>query len=73
MKELIAEEGLSFEDITGQPYDETRTDCEASIIGQPSGLLMVAEVVKPLIRQRTGRSSRILQAAVVLVTGPGGL
>lgn len=65
--EEFAELGFITENPIGQPYNETRTDCEASIAGESSENLVVVEVAKPLVRHRDGDSTRILQKAVVFV------
>ena len=60
--------GLMYYDPSGENYDETRTDCEASIAGESTENLKIVEVIKPIIRicMKDG-SSRILQRAVVIV------
>src|SRR5260370_24884513 len=63
MKDAFAEEGfppgdasggqsricLAYEDVTGQPFKETRTDLEATISGSGTDRLAVVEVIKPII------------------------
>jgi hypothetical protein len=58
---------LSYHDPTGEPYDETRTDCEASIAGESAENLRVVEVIKPVIRLQHGTTNLIVQRAVVVV------
>ena len=66
--EEFSELGYVSENPMGQPYSETRTDCEASIAGESLENLVIVEVVKPLVRARLdGSSTRILQRAVVVV------
>lgn len=61
--------GYRYESPLGEAYDETRTDCEASIAGEVTGQLVINEVIKPLIRYQQAGSSTIVQRAVVIV-GP---
>lgn len=69
IKEEILASGYSVESLLGQRYDETRTDCEASIAGGSTENLTITDVVKPLIRYRDEMESRIVQRAVVIVQG----
>jgi hypothetical protein len=60
--------GLTYQDPTGEPYDETRTDCEASIAGGSAENLRIVETIKPIIRLQHGAVSLIVQRAVVVVS-----
>jgi hypothetical protein len=62
----IAEVRLTYHDPTGEPYDETRTDCDASIAGSSLDNLRIVETIKPIIRLQSGSSNVILQRAVVI-------
>ena len=57
---------LTYHSPIGESYNETRTDCEASIAGNSCENLIITEVVKPIIRIRFRQSSIILQKAVVI-------
>lgn len=59
--------GLSYYDPTGEAYDETRTDCEASISGDSEENLFIKETLKPIIRQEEDGFIKIIQRAVVIV------
>ncbi len=67
IKEQFEAWGYSLENPSGQPYDETRTDCDASIAGESTENLVITDVIKPLIRYRDGMGSIIVQRAVVVV------
>jgi hypothetical protein len=41
--------GLSYHNPIGEPYKETRTDCEATLSGVSSENLVIIEVIKPII------------------------
>jgi hypothetical protein len=69
MKDAIAAEGLFYEDPLGQPFRETRTDLEASISGTTTENLIVAEVIKPIIRCGPSELSRVVQKGIVVVEG----
>jgi len=51
----------------GEKYDETRTDCEASIAGSSTENLIITEVIKPIIRVKKDNFTVIAQKAVVIV------
>lgn len=59
--------GLEYENPMGQAYDYTRTDCEASIIGESDEQLEIIEVLKPIIRLKQGGLNQLVQKAVVIV------
>ena len=59
--------GLSYQDPTGEAYNETRTDCEASISGESSEGLYIAETLKPIIRLHEDGFHKIIQRAIVIV------
>ncbi len=67
IKEGFAEEGLFYENPMGQPFNETRTDLDASISGESTENLVVAEVVKPIIRLGRAEFSRVVQKGIVVV------
>ncbi len=59
--------GFSWHDPAGESYDETRTDCEASLVGDATGALVITETIKPLIRHNHEGFPKIIQRAVVVV------
>ncbi|RMG20591.1 MAG: hypothetical protein D6730_19445 [Bacteroidetes bacterium] len=67
IRRYLKEMGLSYHSPLGEPYDETRTDCEATIVGESAENLRVTEVIKPLVRVEMNGLSHILQRAVVIV------
>lgn len=61
--------GLHYLDPIGEPYNETRTDCEATISGRSTKNLVISEVIKPIVYQKDQNTNQILQKAVVIVNG----
>ena len=61
--------GLYYQDPIGEPYSETRTDCDATISGRGGNKLTITEVIKPLVFEKQGDMNQILQKAVVIVNG----
>jgi len=59
--------GLTYHNPLGEPYSETRTDCDASISGESTENLAIIEVIKPIIRLKQGGFNQIVQKAVVVV------
>jgi len=64
---LRENEGLHVQDPLGEPFDESRTDCEATIIGGEYTELVIIEVIKPIIYLYIGRSQIIIQKGIVIV------
>ncbi len=63
----LEEEGYICKDPMGEAYNETRTDCEATIIGKVSNTLMITQVIKPVIYKRENNELTLLQKGVVMV------
>lgn len=68
MKQTLQDLGYSYHDPIGESYDETRTDCDASISGVETENLVIKEVIKPIIREG-GNFGRIVQQGIVIVAG----
>ena len=60
-------QGLTFHNPIGEPYNETRSDCEANISGDSRENLQIIEVLKPIIYFKYGNTKTIVQRAVVIV------
>ncbi|GAB4420280.1 MAG: hypothetical protein OHK0039_33720 [Bacteroidia bacterium] len=69
MRRALGELGIGYHSPLGEAYDETRTDCEASIAGTSAHNLRIREVIKPLVYLQEGDWRRILQRALVVVSG----
>jgi hypothetical protein len=63
---IFEEDGYIIQDPTGEPYSETRTDCEASISGRMGSKMKITRTIKPIIYQRKDGSMQLLQKAVVI-------
>ena len=60
--------GFSYRNPLGEAYNETRTDCDASIAGGSAENLVITEVIKPIVwLSLNGQPSSIVQQAVVVV------
>lgn len=62
-----ADVGFTYHDPIGEQYNETRLDLEASIAGNSTENLIVTEVIKPIIRYKSGGSTLIARKGVVVV------
>ncbi len=67
MKSVLEEAGLLLLNPIGEPYRETRTDLEASIIGSGQGSLVIQDVIKPILYANRDQGSSLLQKGVVIV------
>ena len=63
--------GLSYHNPLGESYNDTRTDCEATISGEGVDNLEIIEVIKPIIFYTYQEDEKIkkiiVQPAVVIV------
>ncbi len=65
--ELLEKDGgLVYYNPIGEPYNETRTDIEASIAGSSPDNLIITEVIKPIVRYRKGGITLIARKRVVV-------
>lgn len=62
-----SEIGLTYHNPLGEVYNETRLDVEASIAGNSTENLEIKEVIKPIIRQKSGGITLIARKGVVVV------
>jgi hypothetical protein len=67
IKDAMEAEGLFYENPIGQPFNETRTDLEATISGTVIDNLRVVQVFKPIIREGKRDFSRVSQKGIVIV------
>jgi hypothetical protein len=58
---------ITYHNPIGEKYSETRTDCEANIVGELKNNMVIADVIKPVIFNAAQGSPVIVQKAVVLV------
>ena len=65
--DLFEEEGYIIQDPTGESYNESRTDCEASISGRMGSKMKVTRTIKPIIYQKKQEGVQLLQKAVIIV------
>ena len=62
-----SEIGFTYHNPIGESYNETRLDLEASIAGNSTDNLVIKEVIKPIIRYKSGGSTLIARKGVVVV------
>lgn len=67
IREAIEDQGLTFEDPQGQPFNQTRADLEATISGEGTEDLYVIDVIKPIIRVNISGISQVVQKGIVVV------
>lgn len=66
IKNYFEEMGYFVSNPIGEPYSETRTDCEASIAGTSTENLYIQEVIKPIVRYVSQNGSQIVQKGIVI-------
>ena len=63
----LEDDGFICKNPLGEKYNETRTDCEASIVGEASENMLITQVLKPLIYKKSNDEVSLIQKAVVIV------
>ncbi|MCK9404100.1 MAG: hypothetical protein M0Q26_11945 [Chitinophagaceae bacterium] len=64
---LTENQGLVYYNPIGESFDETRTDCEATISGGSHENLKIIEVIRPIIYLKYGNTQLIAQKGIVIV------
>lgn len=67
IKAELADLGYSYHNPLHEGWDETRTDCEASISGTLKPKMLITEVVKPVVFYTENATRKIIQKAIVVV------
>jgi hypothetical protein len=67
IKAALEDVQITYHSPLGERYNETRTDCEANIVGELKADMVIADVIKPVIFDATNGAPVIVQKAVVLV------
>ena len=67
IKAELAELGYDYHNPVNEKWDETRTDCEANVAGSLKNKMLITEVIKPVVHQRTDGAKKIVQKAIVVV------
>jgi len=67
MFSILEEEGFICRYPLGEKYDETCTDCDASIVGKETGNMHITQVIKPVIYKKCDDGIMLVQKAVVIV------
>lgn len=65
----LEEEGIIVHDPTGEAYETSRTDCEANLMVDNIGSMVISESIKPAVYAVKDGNRNIIQRAVVIVGG----
>lgn len=63
IRQSLSEMGFSYISPLNEEYRDTRTDVDATIIGEGTSNLFITKVIKPIISQ----NSKIIQRGIVIV------
>ena len=63
---IFEEGGYLVQDPTGEPYNESRTDCEVSVSGRIGPKLTITRTIKPIIYLRKDGQMQLLQKAIAI-------
>ncbi|HEX8315363.1 MAG TPA: hypothetical protein VF609_10235 [Flavisolibacter sp.] len=67
IKAELSEMGYDYHNPVHEKWDETRTDCEASVAGVLKTKMVITEVIKPVVHQKGDGGKKIIQKAIVVV------
>ena len=64
---VLEDEGYVCQYPLGEKYTETRTDCEANIIGRETRNMGITQVIKPVIYKKNPEGLALVQKGIVIV------
>jgi hypothetical protein len=64
---VLEDAGYTVRDPLGEKYTDSRTDCEANIVGKETKNMVITQTLKPVIYQKTGSELQLLQKGLVIV------
>ena len=70
IRETLEEMGYKVHNPIGEPYNETRTDVEANIVGTQTNGLVICDVIKPIIYFKETERTIMLQKGIVICQKP---
>lgn len=66
IQNIFEASGLLVINPIGEAYSESRTDYEASIVGNPGQHMKITKVIKPVIYQNDAQGRQLLQKGIVI-------
>lgn len=67
IKQELNDMGYDYHNPIHEKWDETRTDCEASIAGTLKKKMVITDVIKPVVHKADESGKKIIQKAIVVV------
>lgn len=67
VKHDLQENGIKVIDPTGEKYEDTRTDCQASIIGDLGKNMVITRTMKPIVISNGPNGMELVQRGTVIV------
>lgn len=64
---IFEEEGYICTIPLGEKYNDARTDCTANVVGKEGNNMMITQVIKPIIYQKSNGTITLLQKGIVMV------
>jgi hypothetical protein len=69
IKSELSDMGYEYHNPLHEKYDDTRTDCEASVVGPLKKKMVITDVIKPIVRRSDDGVKKIVQKGIVVVEG----
>lgn len=64
---IIEEEGFICKNPLGEKYNDSRTDCEANIVGKEGKNMIITQVIKPIVYKQEVSGPVLVQKGIVIV------
>lgn len=67
IKHDLEAHGVKVIDPTGEKYEDTRTDCQASIVGDLGRNMIITKTMKPIVIENGPNGMELIQRGTVIV------
>lgn len=67
LENIFEEQGFVVLNPEGERYSDSRTDCEANIVGRESSHMLIRQVIKPVVYQKIQGTLVLVQKGIVIV------
>lgn len=64
---LFQDAGYFIQDPISEKYSESRSDCEASIVGKIHGEMKISKTIKPIVYHKVNDELKLVQKGIVIV------
>lgn len=64
---ILEEEGFLYKYPLGESYTDSRTDCQANIVGKEDKNMVITQVIKPIVYKKETNGIVLVQKGIVII------